>query len=156
MNPTPVKLKYYTSVSARQLLFVWCSLSDDCQISHQTSFNSHQTSVRQVPDIHQTYTIYLTDIWWMSGIWRKRWSSKGLPCPFWSVLNVFGTRLLVKIHWVAGNELLSPISLDHNNTYCCMPSSVLINGHLDRQTRQHSRGKNFQGTNCTRITRVLQ
>ncbi len=32
-------------------------LSDAGQMSHQTSVNSHQTSVRQVPHIHQTCTI---------------------------------------------------------------------------------------------------
>ena len=39
----------YATVSARQLLFVWCSLSDDwqiCQMPHQTPVISNQTSVR--------------------------------------------------------------------------------------------------------------
>ncbi len=64
-------------------------LSDACQMSYQTSVNSHQTSVSQVPHIHQTCTIcppdmscsictpdvhqtstgYLSDIWYMSGVY---------------------------------------------------------------------------------------
>ena len=58
--------------------------SDDCQMSHQTSVNSHQTSVRQVPhipDIHHIsvrYMVYvwcicgtcLTDVWWeLTDVW---------------------------------------------------------------------------------------
>ena len=36
---------------------------DDCQMSHQTSVNPHQTSVRQVPHIQQTCTICQPDIY---------------------------------------------------------------------------------------------
>ncbi len=38
-------------------------LSDACLMSHQTSVNSHQPSVRQVPHIHQTCTICPPDIY---------------------------------------------------------------------------------------------
>ncbi len=37
--------------------------SDNCQMSQQTSVNSNQTSVRQVPHIHQTCTICPPDIY---------------------------------------------------------------------------------------------
>ena len=49
---------------------VSCYLSGaPCQMPHQTSVNPNQTSVRQVPPLHQTYTIHLTDIyvWWAYG-----------------------------------------------------------------------------------------
>ncbi len=64
-------------------------LSDACQMSHQTSVNSHQTSVRQVPhmyhmptrhilchmytrrppEIYQTSTTHLSDVWYLSGVY---------------------------------------------------------------------------------------
>ena len=56
-----------------------------CKMPHETSVNCYQTSVRQVPHLHQTYmyTIHLTDIWWMSGIclvdiWFIHWYSISL------------------------------------------------------------------------------
>ena len=72
-------------------------LSDGCQMPHQTPVNSNQTSVRQVPHLHETYLVYmwclsdrclvghLTGIWQSSddhltgstrqiaNVWWKRW-----------------------------------------------------------------------------------
>ena len=57
---------WYLSGAPCQILVRW--LSDHaCQMPHHTSVNSNQTSVRQVPLLHQTDTTHLTDVWYMSG-----------------------------------------------------------------------------------------
>ncbi len=75
------RLTYTTvTVSAEQLLFVWCSLSDDCQtIARCLSDVSPdvcqlppdicQTSTTYTPDIYMYHTSgrYVVDVWYMSG-----------------------------------------------------------------------------------------
>ena len=51
----------YSTVSTRQLLFVWRSLSDDCQMPHQTSVNSNH--------LHQTPYIWLISGGWLVYVW---------------------------------------------------------------------------------------
>ncbi len=69
---------HYTTVSARQLLFVWCSLSDDCQTIArclsdvspdvcQLSPDICQTSTTYTPDKYHTSDRCVVDAWYMSG-----------------------------------------------------------------------------------------
>ncbi len=69
---------YYLSGAPCQI--ITREMSDACLMPHQTSVNSHQTSVTQVPhthqtcticppDICQTSTIYLSDIWYVSDVY---------------------------------------------------------------------------------------
>ena len=60
-------------------------LSDAYQMTHHPYVNSNQTSVRQVSHTHQTYTIHLTDIWWMSGICLVHlWCTYGTVYVWWA------------------------------------------------------------------------
>ncbi len=54
----------YSTVPARRLLFVWCTLSDDCQTIIRCL--SCQMPTRLPPDICQTTTTYTPDIYHMS------------------------------------------------------------------------------------------
>ncbi len=65
-------------------------LSDAYQMPHQTPVNSNQT-VRQVQHLHQTYTIHMTDIWWMSGVCLVNiWCTYGTVYVWWA----YGTCLV--------------------------------------------------------------
>ncbi len=89
------QLFMYSTVSARQLLFVWCSLSDDhqtiirclsdgppdicqlppniCQTSTTYTPDMYHMPTRHilplVPDMYQTSTRYLSDVWYMSVVY---------------------------------------------------------------------------------------
>ena len=65
-------VSHYTTVSARQLLFVWCLLSDDCQMPVRSDIcklppDICQTSTTYSPDIYHTSDRYMVDVWYMSG-----------------------------------------------------------------------------------------
>ncbi len=76
----------YTTVSARRLPFVWCSLSDDCQTIVRCLSDAPPDICQlplgtiHVPDNHQTGTRHhghlwtsgtcLTDVWWeLTDVW---------------------------------------------------------------------------------------
>ncbi len=56
-------LTYIYYLSNTWIVIKVLQLSGACQMSHQTSVNSHQTSVRQVPDMYQTCTRHVPDMY---------------------------------------------------------------------------------------------
>ena len=55
---TPLNLPDACHMSGAPCQMIVRQLSGACQMPHQTSVNFHQTSVKQVPYIHKTYTRY--------------------------------------------------------------------------------------------------
>ena len=136
--PQFVIVWHYSTISTRQLLLILSGapsqmivrwLSDACQMPHQTPVNSNQTSVRQVPHLHQTYTIHLTDIWWMSGICLVDvWCTYGTVYVWWA----YGTCLVYV--WYLSDRCL--VGVDR----CLVGHLTGIwqssGDHLTRSTRQ--------------------
>ncbi len=92
---------YSSTVSPRQLIFVWCTLSDTCQMTVRSCLPDASPYICQLqPDICQTSTtitpdryhtsdrclVYvwwtsgtcLTDVWWeLTDVWLDIWQSSG-------------------------------------------------------------------------------
>ncbi len=80
--PVQIPIPLYTSVSARQLPFVWCSLSDDCKmparwltrhlptLTRHLSDKTHKYHIhaRHIPYVWQIYGGCLVYVWCTSGV----------------------------------------------------------------------------------------
>ncbi len=82
--PTPLFLPNGCYLSGAPCQIIIRQLSDACQMSHQTSVNSHQTSVRQVPHINQTCTIRSPDMLYHN---VHQMSTRHLP----DICQIYGT-----------------------------------------------------------------
>ncbi len=67
-----------------------------------SNLSENQSSVRQAPHLHQTYTIYLTNICWMSGICLVNiWCTYGVH-----MVQYMSGRHMVRVWCICGTCLI--------------------------------------------------